>query len=193
MKKKHFYFLIVSVCLFMGVSNTIQGQSIKNILKSTVSHFSSLDLQGTWQYTGTAVEFESDNLLKKAGGKVAASSVEKNIDSQLSKIGFEAGVTTFTFASDSTFTNTTGSKTLKGKYTYNSDTKYITLKYANHIPLKAKLSGSGDNISLLFEASSFLSLTTFIGSNSGISAVKSLTSVLNSYDGMMVGMELKKK
>jgi len=192
MEKRYFYLLIGLVALSFTTSNAY-GQSLKSIVKSTVNHLSPLDLTGIWRYTGSAIEFESDKLLKKAGGKIASSNVEKNLDSQLSKVGFEAGVTTFTFNSDSTFTNTTGSKTLKGKYTYDSDTKYITLKYANHIPLKAKLSGSAEKISLLFEASSFLSFTTFIGSHSGISAIEGLSSILNSYDGMMVGMELKKE
>jgi len=190
--KKFIYPLLATVVLSL-ITSSVYGQSVKSIAKSTINHFSSLDITGTWKYTGTAVEFKSDNLLKKAGGKAASASLEKKIDSQLSKLGFETGVTTFTFNSDSTFTNTTGSKTLSGKYTYESSTKYITLKYANHIPLKTKLSGSGSKISLLFEANSFLSFATFIGSHSGISVVKNLTSLLNSYDGMMVGMELKKE
>jgi len=190
--RKYLYPLLAAVFLSL-MAGTVNGQSIKGITKSAMNHLSSLDITGTWKYTGTAVQFESDNLLKKAGGKAASATLEKKVDSQLSKLGFEAGVTTFTFNSDSTFTNTTGNKTLSGKYTYDSSTKYITLKYVSHIPLKAKLSGSGSKISLLFEANSFLSFVTFIGSHSGISVVQSLTSVLNSYDGMMVGMELKKE
>jgi len=192
MKKIYLFSLMITACFFLNLGN-VHGQSIKGVLKSTVNHLSSLDLTGTWQYTGSAVQFQSDNLLKKAGGKVATSSIEKQLNSQLDKLGFEPGVTTFTFNSDSTFVNTTGSRSMSGKYTYDSSTKYITLKYASHIPLKAKLSGSGDKVSLLFEASGFLSFATFIGSHSGISAVKSLTSILNSYDGMMIGMELKKE
>jgi len=191
--RKYLYPLLVTVVVLSLMTSTAYGQSIKGLTKSAINHLSSLDITGTWKYTGAAVEFESDNLLKKAGGKAASATLEKKVDSQLSKLGFETGVTTFTFSSDSTFTNTTGSKTLSGKYTYDNSTKYITLKYASHIPLKAKLSGSGSKISLLFEANGFLSFATFIGSHSGISVVKSLTSVLNSYDGMMVGMELQKE
>jgi len=153
---------------------------------------SSVDFEGTWQYTGTSVKFESDNLLKKAGGIAAANKIEKNLDEQLNKIGFVAGVTTFTFDSDGNFTNTTNGTTMKGSYTYDSSSKTITLKYLNHIPLKATVSGSGSKMSFLFEASSFLSFTSFIGSHSGISVLKGVSSILNSYNGMKAGMELKK-
>ncbi|SHF07077.1 DUF4923 family protein [Dysgonomonas macrotermitis] len=193
MKKNRFYLLMACIFLFTGAVNTMQAQSVSKIFKSAVNHFSSLDLEGTWVYQGAVVQFESDNLLKKAGGKVAAASLDKKINDQLNNIGFQAGVTVFTFNADSTFTNTTGGKKMSGKYTYDSNTKYITLKYLNHVPLKAKLSGSGDSVSLLFEANGFLSMITFIGGHTGISAVSSLNSILKSYDGMMVGMELKKQ
>lgn len=191
MKKIFFYSLVIFAVSF--TANSAYGQSLQSIVKSTANHFSLLDLAGTWKYTGTAVKLESGNLLKKAGAKAISSNLEKNLDSQLSKIGLEAGATTFIFNSDSTFTNITGNKTLKGKYTYDNNTKYITLKYAGQIPLKAKLSGSGDKMSLLFEAKSFLSFTNLIGSQSGISAIESVGSILDSYNDMLVGMELIKE
>ncbi len=119
--------------LFIG-TNITEAQVLKKIANSTISHLSSNDITGTWRYTGTEVKFKSDNLLKKAGGKAASATMEKNLDSQLNKLGIEAGVTIFTFSADSTFTNTTRGTTMKGKYSYDSSTKYITLKYANHIP-----------------------------------------------------------
>ena len=191
MKKTYFY-LLLSVFFLTGI-HTAHAQILKKAAKSSVGLLTSLDLTGTWDYEGTSVQFQSTNLLKKAGGKAAASQLEKNLNDQLDKLGFEPGVTTFTFAEDGTFSNTTNGKTLSGKYTYDKSTKYITLKYLNHIPLKAKVSGSGDKISFLFEADSFLSMVTFLGSHSGVGVLKGVSSLLKSYDGMMAGMELKKQ
>lgn len=192
MKRRFCYLLIMSVFFFSGI-HTAQAQSIKNIIKSTVGHFMSQEFTGTWNYEGVAVKFQSDNLLKKAGGNIAASKIENDIDAQLKKIGFESGITTFRFNEDSTFTSVTNGKKMSGKYSYNNSTEYITLKYLNHVPVKAKVSGSGGKMSFLFEASSFLSMITFLGSHSGVSVVKSITSIFKSYDGMMVGMEFKKE
>lgn len=192
MKKTHLYLVIIGILSFANMP-VVKGQTVKHVVKSTVNHFKSQDFTGTWYYEGIDVKFKSDNLLKKAGGSLAASKIEKNLDTELRKIGFEPGVTIFTFNDDDTFTNVTNGRKLGGKYSYDNSTGYITLKYMNHVPVKAKVSGSGDKMSLLFEAGGFLSFVTFIGSHSGISVIKSITSILNSYDGMMVGMELKRQ
>lgn len=192
MRKKVIGLSFLMVCLLAG-SISVQAQSVKGVVKSTVNHFRALDLEGTWSYEGTSVKFETDNLLKKAGGMAAASKMEKSLNEQLDKLGFEPGITSFTFNEDGTFANETKGRTVKGTYTYDSKTNVITLKYVNHIPVKATLTGSGNQISLLFEAGGFLSMISFIGSHSGVSIVKSITSLFNTYDGMMAGMELKRK
>lgn len=184
--------LMLMTVFFVGGTTFVHGQSLKDIVKSTLNHFRDLDLEGTWSYEGAAIEFESESLLTKAGGKVAASQMEKKVNDQLNKLGFESGVTKFTFNADSTFTQTTKGKTSKGTYVLDDDNN-ITLKYGRLIPVKAKLTGSVDKISLLYEASGFLSIVTFIGGRSGISAIKNLTSLLNAYDGMMVGIELRRQ
>lgn len=193
MRKSYLHFLLLVSALLTAGTVTVQAQTVKKIIKSSVNHFRSQDFEGTWIYTGVDIKFKSDNLLEKAGGKLAASKMEKDLNEQLSKMGFEAGITTFTFNEDGSFTNVTNGKKMKGKYTYDNETGYMTLKYLNHIPIKAEVSGSGSKMSLLFEANGFLSMVTFIGSHSGVSVIKGITSLLKSYDGMMVGMELKKE
>lgn len=183
--------LIVS-CLAMGTT-TAQGQSLKDIVKSAVSHFKGVDLEGTWSYEGIAIELETDNLLKKAGGKAGTAQLEKKLNDQLYKLGFEPGSTTITFNADSTFTKETKGKATKGTYTFDSETSVLTLKYGNRIPVKSTLSQTGGQISLLFDVKGFMSLVSFIDSKSSRSTVKGITSLLKSYDGMMIGMELKKK
>lgn len=192
MRRVSVYVLSTLMFLCVGVTAT-QAQVVKKVVKSTVNHFTPQDFTGTWRYEGVDVKFKTDNLLKKAGGNVAATKMEKDLNQQLKGLGFEPGITTFTFNEDGTFTNVTNGRKVKGKYTYNSKKDEMTLKYLNHIPIKAKVSGSGSKMSLLFEASGFLSLVTFVGGHSGVSVIKGVTSILNSYDGMMVGMELKKE
>lgn len=168
-------------------------KTLSKVAGAIAGHFTSLDLVGTWEYTGSSVAFESDNLLKKAGGTVAANRIESSIDYQLEKAGFQPGITSFTFNDDGTFTNTLGGRTLSGTCIYDTDTGYLTLKYMNHLPLKGRLTGSGDSISLLFETSSFLSLITLLGSNSGSTVISGLSSVTGSYDGMLTGIALSRK
>lgn len=191
MKKIYLTLLLITAC-FLGGITMAHGQIVKGVLKTTVNHFRSLDLEGTWSYEGAAIQFKSESLLTKAGGKVASSQMEKKLNKQLKQVGFQPGVTTFEFKEGGKFTQTTKGTSMKGTYELDDDNN-ITLKYANHIPVKAKISGTGDKVSMLFEANGFLSIVTFVGSHSGISVIKSITSLLNSYDGMMVGLELKRK
>lgn len=191
MKKRFIYPPVLMVCLLCGIG-ALKAQSVKGVVKSAVNHFAGLDLVGTWDYKGVDVQFESDNLLKKAGGHVAAARAEKSIDEQLQKIGIKPGRSQFTFKEDGTFVNVSSGKKMKGKYDYNSETGVIKLSYLNHIPLKAKVTGNAAKMSFLFEADGFLSMVTFLGGKSGISVVKALTSIVRSYDGMLVGMEYEK-
>lgn len=190
--RKYFYLSAFAVCFMIAVP-AVSAQTVKKVVKATVNHLTALDLNGEWDYEGVDVKFKSDKLLSKAGGAVAAAKIEKDLDAELEKIGFQPGVTKFTFKEDGTFTNTTGGTTLKGKYTYNSDKDEITLRYMNAIPMKAKVAGTGSKMSLMFETKAFLSFVTFLGSHSGVNVVKSVTSLLKTYDGMEVGLEFRKQ
>ena len=77
MKRLVFWQLFVAALLLTGNSH---AQSIKDLFNkeniekavNAVTGKSTADMTGTWSYTGSAIEFESDNLLQKAGGAVAA-------------------------------------------------------------------------------------------------------------------------
>lgn len=179
-------FVLSSLC-------TVKAQSATGIVKKVVT--GTYGLTGTWDYKGSSIQFKTDNLLKKAGGKAITSSLQKSIDNELAKIGIEEGVTTFTFESDGKFYHTTRGKKFSGKYTYDSSTGQLTLKYLNHLPLKTTVSESlgGSKISLLFEANEFLSMIDIIGKLTGVSIIKGVSSIVNSYDGLMIGLVLQKQ
>ena len=105
MKRLVFWQLFVAALLLTGNSH---AQSIKDLFNkeniekavNAVTGKSTADMTGTWSYTGSAIEFESDNLLQKAGGAVAATAAEKKLDEQLAKVGIKAGQMSFTFNAD---------------------------------------------------------------------------------------------
>ena len=102
MKRLVFWQLFVAALLLTSNSH---AQSIKDLFNkeniekavNAVTGKSTADMTGTWSYTGSAIEFESDNLLQKAGGAVAATAAEKKLDEQLAKVGIKAGQMSFTF------------------------------------------------------------------------------------------------
>lgn len=196
------YLKLASIVAFMLITANIHAQSLKDLLnKDNISkvvnavtgHTEKVDLTGTWSYQGSAVEFESENLLMKAGGAAAATMAESKMNEQLTKFGITSGQMTFTFKADSTFTSTVGKRTLKGTYSYDAANKQVVLKYLKLLNLHAKVNYSSDSIDLLFQSDKLLKLLAFIGSKSNNTALNTVSSLAGKYDGMMLGFQLKKK
>ena len=185
--KKNILF-IAWVALFSLFASNSQAQSLKDLLnKDNISKVvnaitgtpETIDMTGTWTYSGSAVEFESDNLLMKAGGAAAATMAENKLNEQLSK-------------ADSTFTSTVGKKKLNGTYSYNASTKQVDLKYLKLLNLHAKVNCTSNSMDLLFNSDKLLKLMTFLGSKTNSTALKTVSSLAENYDGMMLGFGLKK-
>lgn len=190
---------IVFVAALLMASNS-QAQSLKSLLSkdniekvvSTVTGTSTTtSIEGTWTYSGAAIEFESDNLLTKAGGTVASSTIESKLNDLLAKVGVEEGSTSYTFNSDGSFTNTVKSKTLSGTYTYDSSTEKVSLKYAKLVTVSANVSCTSSTLDLLFDADKLLDVLKLFSSSSN-STLQSISSLASSYDGLMIGFSLKK-
>lgn len=198
MKKIIFWHTFVAALL---IGSNSQAQSLKDLFNkeniekvvSAVTGKSTASMEGTWTYTGSAIEFESDNLLQKAGGTVAASAAESKLNEQLAKIGIKEGQMSFTFNADSTLTVKVGAKSIKGTYSYNASTQQTTLKLMKLIPLTAKVNCTSASMDLLFNSDKLLKLVALIASKSSNSTLNTIGSLANSYDGMMLGFALKKE
>ncbi len=173
-------------------SDLFNKDNISKVVNAITGGSQSINMVGTWGYKGSAVEFESDNLLMKAGGSAAATMAESKLNEQLSKVGIKSGQMSFTFNADSTFTSTVGSKKLNGTYSYNASTKQVELKYLKLLNLHAKVNCSSNSMDLLFNSDKLLKLITFFGSKSSNTALKTVSSLAEKYDGMMLGFQLSK-
>ena len=168
-----------------SIKDLFNKDNISKVVNAVTGHTETVDMTGTWRYTGSAIEFESENLLKKAGGTVAASAAEQKLDEQLAKLGIKEGQLSFTFS-------TLGKRKLNGTYSYNPTTGMLQLKYMKLIPMNAKVNYTTQQMDLLFEADKLLKLITFLSSKSSSATLKAISSLADSYDGMMLGYELKR-
>ncbi|WP_455585244.1 DUF4923 family protein [Bacteroides sp.] len=197
--KKYVLSLAVMSALLLVTTNT-QAQSWGDLFKkeniekvvNAVTGNTTIEMTGTWTYTGSAIEFESDNFLQKAGGAAAASLAETKLNEQLAKVGIKDGQVSFTFNADSTFTSTVGKRTMSGTYSYDSTDKTVHLKYFKLLNLNAKVNCTSSTMELLFNSDKLLKLITFISSKSSSTTLKTISSLADSYDGMMLGFALKK-
>lgn len=196
--------LLFAFTVYSGASaqdwKSILG-GIANKVEETVTQVKDgVSIVGTWQYVKPDCKFESDDLLSKAGGEVAAKKVEDEMAKHLSKLGFNEK-TVYTFNADSTYTSTVGGRTVNGTYSYNKDTKEVTMKTKLGLKFNAKVSVSmlngGNKMSLLFKADKLMSLAqTVTGALSGKtsnSTVSTINTVLEQYDGLLLGFEMQKK
>lgn len=175
------------------------AQDLKSVLsgvvKSVVGDKTTTEssIIGTWIYAGPECQFESDNLLAKAGGEVAAKEVEEKIQAVYEKIGMNGCL--YTFGEDSSYSCTIKGKTSNGTYTFDSDAKTITMKSKLGIKTVAYVAVTGDDMSLVFNADKLMSvLKTIAGTASSVnSAASAIDSIADSYDGLRLGFELKKK
>jgi hypothetical protein len=151
------------------------------------------DILGTWNYTSADCVFETENLLMKAGGEVAASKIEEKINSTLGKFGLSSDKCAFTFNNDNTYSATIGGRTIQGTYVLDAENKKITMTYLNGLgTMTPQIVKSGNKLSLLFNADKLLKLLTTVSALSGNSTMSTLSSLLESYDGLLIGMELQK-
>ncbi len=204
--KKIFTILLTAgaACIF---SETASAQSLKNLfnkdnIKDVVENVTGLDLSkedavitGTWKFSGTAVELESKDFLKKAAAKLAVETIEKKLDETITKIGVAPGLFSFTFNADKTFSIGFKKREIKGTYTLSADKKKLTLTFGRLTKLGTMdvITDLGSKeLSLMFKAANFIDLLGKVTSEGGSDAMKTLATLVSAYDGINIGFELSR-
>lgn len=196
MKKTKILFAFIAIIL--GCTSA-QAQGLKDILSGVVDKVAgsvtgkSASIVGTWTYDSPDCEFESDNLLAKAGGTVASSKINSQLKSAYSKVGMSG--MQITFNEDGTYTSKVKGKTTKGTYTYDKSNKKVTMKSSLGTTLSAYTSMGSNSMSLLFEASKLMTgMKTLTSLASKVNTTAStLNALIGNYDGARLGFKMKKK
>lgn len=204
--KKIFTILLTAgaACLF---SETASAQSLKDLLnkdklKDVVENVTGLDLSkedaiitGKWNFSGTAVELESKDFLKKAAAKLAIEAIEKKLDEAITEIGVTPGLFSFAFNADNTFSIGFKKREIKGTYKLSADKKKLTLTFGRFTKLGTMevITDLGSKeLSLMFKAANFIDLLGKVTSEGGSDTMKTLATVVSAYDGINIGFELSK-
>ena len=149
-------------------------------------------IKGEWNYNGPSVDVSGKNLLAGIGKPITKSKFKKKLKNAFKKIGLDNMRPQFTFNQDGTCAIKLLGKSLKGTYNYNPDQDKIQIKW-HGMPVSARLKRDGNKkMHITFDADRFLSLLTLAGNFSDNSAIKALTKLMENYEDVMVGFELKK-
>lgn len=190
--------VLLAAAFFCMSATSIQAQSIKDILSGVISNVvgdkatTESSFKGTWKYSAPACEFESDNLLAKAGGTAAADKIEKRVAPLLKSVGVNGIV--YTFDGEGNYTSKIKKRVTEGTYKFDSKAKTITFTPTIGMAYTAHVAVQGSTMTLTFEADKLMTtLKTISNATSKLSTTAALINTLmNSYSGMRVGFELKK-
>lgn len=174
------------------IGSGILGSLLGNILGSgnTVKQ---ADLIGAWNYVGSDCKFESENLLKQAGGEIAAKTLKGKMDDMFEKVGIKAGAFGYTFNEDGSYSMNLGGRSISGTYTLDEANGKLTLVgMLGLTKMDATVVKSNNQISILYDASKLMQVVTAIGSQSGNATIKTVSTLLDSYEGVKVGFALSK-
>lgn len=174
------------------VSDLIDGAFTKD--KLTLE-----DIAGTWQSTGSAVNFRSESLLKKAGGAAAASAIEKKIDPYFQKYGLNKSVVTID--REGNIAITFGRNTLKGTIVPNTAKDDLGNFIVNFKALGVMSLGDTETfvsltnnplnghkqLNIMFDAQKMVAIMKTIAAISKSNLANQAVSAMESYDGICIG------
>lgn len=173
------------------------GNTLGNILEGVFSssNITVQDLAGVWTSNGPAVCFQSENMLKKAGGIAAAAMVEKELSPYYSKLGLNG--TVITIQTDGTFSmktkmltlNGTITQSTKGKGVFDFNFTLLGMKLASVTTYAEKTSKT---LNIMFDASKLKNLLSAVSKVVNIKTLSAITKILDMYDGLCVGFRTEK-
>jgi len=147
-------------------------------------------LSGQWKYNAPSVGVNGKNLLAGIAKPLAKGKLKKKLNKAYKKIGLDKARPAFTFNEDGSCAIQVMGARIKGNYNYNPSTQKVTFKW-HGVPLSANLKRDGKKLHLTFEADKLISLITLMGRFSDSSTIKALSTLLDNYEDVMVGFELK--
>lgn len=197
-----------------GSSDSDASSAVTNVLGSLLGSAVPLSekmLEGTWNYTGTACVLESDAALANIGGTVVTEKVEKKLDGYLAKVGVKENVSSFTFIGNDSCVFKVGNREIGGNYTLNAEEKTILFSFYGGLSFNTHVAYNVTSMNIVFNADKLLTLIKTVtskvsssasslsssateGTNIGTASavIGTVSTLLNNYDGMMLGMKLKK-
>ena len=149
-------------------------------------------LKGQWTYSGPSVDVSGKNVLAGIGKPIAKGKLKKKLKNAYKTLRLDKVKPQFSFDEDGTCAINLLGVNLKGTYNYNPRQEKVTFKW-HGIPLTARLKRDGKKkLHLTFDTDKLLKLFSLASKVSDSSVLKALSFLMDNYDDVMVGFELKK-
>lgn len=152
------------------------------------------DIAGTYEATGSAVTFKTENALQKAGGVAAAAAIEAQLDPYYEQYGLIGA--TFTCTEEGQFTLTARNIPLKGTITKQDDGTFMFNFQAFGAigigSMTAYIQKTPTSVEIMFDATKLKNLLSIVSKTVGGTLTSTVGTLLDSYDGACMGFNFKK-
>ena len=171
------------------------GGALGNIVEGvfTKTDLTVKDIAGEWTSTGSAVTFQSDNFLKKAGGSAAAGAVENQLDEYYKKFGLTGAVLEVDTAGNFTLNikrlPIKGTLEVKSKGIFKFNFNAGGLMKLGSMDAYVEKTPTGINV--MFDADKIKKIMTLAATISGSKMVSTADKLLKEYDGICIGFKMK--
>ncbi|MBR4922691.1 MAG: DUF4923 family protein [Bacteroidaceae bacterium] len=189
--------IMALLCAFTVQAN---AQKWKDVLSGVVQTVvgdkatTETSLIGTWNYVGPDCQLKGDDILKNIGGVAAGEEVEKKMEALYVKTGLNT--IQYTFNEDNTCSYTIKGKKIEGTYEFDPEAKTVTITTGRFgVKTVANVVTLGSNMSFVFDANKIFSVVkTITGVASTVNtSASAINQLIEQFDGMMIGFELKKQ
>lgn len=151
---------------------------------------SQADIIGTWSYVEPACAFTSENLLAKAGGSVAAKTVNEKLLPVYKSLHISSGNTQLTFNENGQFTGKIGGFPMSGTYTFDAANGLVKMKSLT--TFTAHLTRSTQGMNFTFESKKILTLLQTVSALSGNTTLSTIGDISKQFSGVRLGFAMKK-
>ena len=151
---------------------------------------SQADIIGKWSYVEPACAFTSENLLAKAGGSVAAKTVNEKLLPVYKSLHISSGNTQLTFNENGQFTGKIGGFPMSGTYTFDAANGLVKMKSLT--TFTAHLTRSTQGMNFTFESKKILTLLQTVSALSGNTSLSTIGDISKQFNGVRLGFAMKK-
>ena len=151
---------------------------------------SQADIIGKWSYVEPACAFTSENLLAKAGGSVAAKTVNEKLLPVYKSLHISSGNTQLTFSENGQFTGKIGGFPMSGTYTFDAANGLVKMKSLT--TFTAHLTRSTHGMNFTFESKKILTLLQTVSALSGNTSLSTIGDISKQFSGVRLGFAMKK-
>lgn len=151
---------------------------------------SQADIIGKWSYVEPACAFTSENLLAKAGGSVAAKTVNEKLLPVYKSLHISSGNTQLTFNENGQFTGKIGGFPMSGTYTFDAANGLVKMKSLT--TFTAHLTRSTHGMNFTFESKKILTLLQTVSALSGNTTLSTIGDISKQFSGVRLGFAMKK-